>query len=72
MKILFVVVGIFLIQSDHKFAHVMTAQLSWLVQNCDLLKLLFFKLKKQIFLWDLNYEAMNDRCNGPYPMFEDH
>ena len=32
-----------IIQSDHKFAHVMTAQLSWHVQNCVLINWLFIK-----------------------------
>ena len=42
MKILFVLVLILAVQSSHKFAHAMTAELSWHVQNCDLAGLLFY------------------------------
>ena len=37
-KIIFAVNIIFIIQPGHKFAHAMTAQLSWHVQNCDLIQ----------------------------------
>ena len=33
--------SIIMTQSGHKFAHVTTAQLSWHVQNCDLIQLFF-------------------------------
>ena len=37
-------------QSDHKFAHVATAQLSWHVQTCDLIWSSFFTQKQHQFL----------------------
>ena len=43
MKIIHARITILIIQSGYKFAHVTTAQLSWHVQNCDLIWLLIFK-----------------------------
>ena len=48
-----------MIQSSRRFAHVTTAKLSWHVQICDLIKLLFFKLSKIIFFRGLDYELIN-------------
>ena len=45
-------------RSGHNFAHAMTALLSWLVQNYDLIALLGSKLKQTEFSWDFNYEVM--------------
>ena len=45
-------------RSSHKFAHVMTAELSWHVQICDLIRLLQRKLKQEQCLQDLNYELL--------------
>ena len=39
-----------MIQSGHNFAHVMTVELSWHVQNCALLWSLFFKKAQHEFL----------------------
>ena len=54
--------------SDHNFAHAMTAQLSWHVQNCDLNGSLESQLEQNEFLKDFNYELMNHLQNG----YEDH
>ena len=35
-----------MIQSGHNFAHVTTAELSWHVQNCDLIRSLEWKLQQ--------------------------
>ena len=56
-KILFAL--ILIIQSGHYFAHVMTAQLSWHVQNCDLIGLLFLSNSKVIFFQVLDYKVIN-------------
>ena len=37
MQIYFALIMILIIKSGHNFAHVMTAELSWQVQNCDLI-----------------------------------
>ena len=42
LKILFAQILILLIRSSHNFAHVMTAQLSWYVQNYDLIGSLYY------------------------------
>ena len=36
IEISFAIILILMIQSGHNFAHVMTAELSWHVQNCGL------------------------------------
>ena len=55
MKILFHLVS----QSCHDFAHVMTAQLSWHVQNFDLIGSIFLCSSYMYFWWDLHYELIN-------------
>ena len=50
-------------QSGHKFAHATTAQLSWHVQNCDLISWLFFAQEQYVFWRDLNYELKNPLWN---------
>ena len=52
-----------MVQSVHKFAHATTAQLSWHVQNCDLIRSLFFKQEQAEYLQDFNYELINPVCN---------
>ena len=42
LKFQFPLIFILMIQSSHNFAHVMTAELSWHVQNCALIWSLFF------------------------------
>ena len=44
--------------SSHNFAHVMTAELSWHVQNCGLNWWLFWMQEQHIILQDLDYELM--------------
>ena len=72
VKIRFALSLILMIQSGHNFAHVMTALLSWHVQNCDLMKPWFFNILLKlldkmckyemdhlyiyIFVQDLDYE----------------
>ena len=48
-----------IIQSSHNFAHAMTAELSWHVQNCNLIGSLEWKLEQIKFSQDFNYELMN-------------
>ena len=61
-------------QSSHKFAHVMTALLSWHVQNCDLIWSLFNKLEQHIFptrfgLWA--FKTLVKRiCGHPFGVAE--
>ena len=50
----FVIIMILRMQSGHKFAHVMTAQLSWHVQNCDLIGSLLFKYEQNYFFQHIN------------------
>ena len=66
---------ILMIQSNYKFAHVMTAQLSWHVQNCDQIGSLYFKQEQHECLQDLDYELINpyemvwqwSTCGNQYP-----
>ena len=53
MKILSDVIIILMVQSAHNFAHVTTAELSWHVQNCDLIRSSFFKQEQHESLQDL-------------------
>ena len=59
MKILLVVLMILMIQWGHKFAHVTTAQLSWHVQNYDLIGSLFVKEEQHEFSQDLHHKLIN-------------
>ena len=43
VKIDIAVIIILMIKSDHNFVHVTTAELSWRVQNCDLIETLYFR-----------------------------
>ena len=52
-------------QSGHKFAHSVTAELSWHVQNCGLIVSLFSKWEQNEYLQDLGYE-MSWACH-PWP-----
>ena len=63
-KIVLTVIIILAIQSGHTFEHVMTAQLSWHVQNCDLITSTFFKQEQHEFLQDLDNELINLLRNG--------
>ena len=56
-KILFTL--ILIIEVGHYFAHVMTAQLSWYMQNGDLIGWLFLSNNKVIFFQVLDYKLMN-------------
>ena len=51
-------------QSDHNFAHAMTALLSWHVQNYDLIGSSKLKSEHKEILQDLNDELINDFWNG--------
>ena len=53
-----------MIQSGHNFAHAMTAQLSWHVQNCDLIGWLESKLWQKKFAQKFRYELINIWWNG--------
>ena len=48
-----------IIRSGHNFAHIMTAELSWYVQICDLMNSLKLWLKQGWFLQDFSYELIN-------------
>ena len=50
---------VIIISSDHNFAHVTTAVLSWHVQNYDLIWSLFFMQEQYVLLQDLGFELMN-------------
>ena len=54
-KICVVVSCKIMIQSGHDFAHVTTAELSWHVQNCDLIGLLLLQLEQKEFWWDFRH-----------------
>ena len=64
-NIYFIYIGILTTQSDHDFAHVTTAQLSWHVQNCDLSWSLFFKLERSVILQNLKHGLINSLWNEP-------
>ena len=65
VDILCALILILIIQSVHKFAQVMTALLSWHVQNCGLIGSLWVTLKLRIFSQDLDYGLINGMWNGP-------
>ena len=50
-KIIFAVIFLLTIQSGHKFAHVTTAQLSWHVQNCELIRPIYFVYEEDFFFF---------------------
>ena len=54
-------ISIIVSQSGHNFAHAMTAELSWHVQNCDLTGSYFVYFVR---LQDLVYELINSLWNG--------
>ena len=64
VKILFVLILILMIQSGHNYAHVMTAQLSWHVQNYDLNAFFVNTLQQPVFYFDLDYHNINPSWNG--------
>ena len=55
------------IWSDHNFAHAMTAQLSWHVQNCELIGSLDLELERKVLSQNLNSNDELKTClwNGP-------
>ena len=59
MIIITAVIMILMIWAGPKFAHATTSQLSWYVQNCDLIRSIFFKQEQHEFLWDFTYEFVN-------------
>ena len=56
---------ILITQSGHYFARVMTAWLSWHVQNWDMIWSLFCDLKQNECLQDLDDEPIDSLYNGP-------
>ena len=56
-----------IIQLSHIFAHVMSAELSWNVQICDLIGLLEWELQCKQFFKDSIYELINSLWNGFQP-----
>ena len=52
-----------MIRICHNFAHAMTAELSWHVQNCDMIGWSESKLELKYFTQDFSYELIN-----PYEM----
>ena len=52
------------IRSGHNFAHVMTAQLSWHVQNYDLIGSSESWIKQKTFLWNFNDELVKPSWDG--------
>ena len=55
------------VKSGHNFAHVLTALLSRIVQNCDLIRYLISIWDKNVPLQGFNYELINSLWNGPLP-----
>ena len=53
VKIYFTLILILMIQSGHKFADVTTAKLSWHLQICDLISLLFSMEKQKLYLYKI-------------------
>ena len=55
-----------MIRSNHNFAHVTTAELSWHVWNCDMDWIIWIKIemKKDFSLQDFNFELINPLGNG--------
>ena len=49
VKICVALMQAIIIRSGHNFAHAMTAKLSWLVQNCNLIRLLETTLDQNVF-----------------------
>ena len=49
----------YMIRLDHNFAHDTTAELSWHVQNCDLIGSFFLKKQQHLFLQDLDNELIS-------------
>ena len=56
VKIYEALVWLIMIQSVDNFAHVTTAELSWYVQNCDLIGSLESKLEHKGYWQDVDYE----------------
>ena len=55
-----------MIQSGHKFAHVTTAQLSWHVQNWDLIESLDFNTEHVFVFQELDYNLIINCKMGPW------
>ena len=51
--------------SGHNFAHYMTAELSWHVQICRLIRPFLLRLKQKGFYWDLSYKLIFDCVIDP-------
>ena len=65
------VIFILIIQSGYNYAHATTAQLSWHVQNCDLIWSIFAKSEQHRFLRDLDCVLMNALWNEYLIMSDD-
>ena len=52
-------------QSSHNFAHVTTAQLSWYVQNCDLIGPVGRKFEHTELLQDFKYQLLKSLSDDP-------
>ena len=66
-KIHFALIVILMIWSGQNFAHATTAhwaQLSWHVQNVDLISALLFIQQQHVILQDLDYEIINSLWNA--------
>ena len=59
-----------IIRSGHNFVYAMTAQLSWHMQNCDLIGSLESKLEQNKFAQDFSYELINSLWNGPLVAYQ--
>ena len=64
VEILMAVIMIFKMQSDHKFAHVMTAKAVMTCEKLWLDQIIIFEARATLFLRDLDYELMHLWCNG--------
>ena len=61
-----------IIRSGHNFALVTTAELSWHVQNCDLIESLESKLVIKRICKHLGYELLTPLWNGPQVVTATH
>ena len=68
IKNILVQILILMIQLGHSLAHAMTAQLSWHVQNYDLIHQTVFTYKHHMFLQDLGYELINHWWNSAWSL----
>ena len=69
MNIFIPVINLLMIPSGSKFAHIMSAELLWHVEKCDLIRSFSFLFDKNTeFPQDWDYELKNNLWNGPWSL----